>query len=44
MKLLGFSSHEFLKIGLASVLFILAVKFIGPKTKVPAIAAVTERI
>jgi uncharacterized membrane protein YgaE (UPF0421/DUF939 family) len=44
MKLIGFSFHEFLKIGIAASLFILIAKWLGPKTKVPAIAATTERI
>lgn len=44
MRKIGFSAHEFVKIGLAASIFILLAKFLGPKTKVPAIAATTERL
>ena len=44
MKLLGFSSREFLRIGFAAAVFILFAKWLGPKTKVAAIAQTTERL
>ncbi len=44
MKLSGFSAREFLRIGFAAAIFILLAKWLGPKTKVPALAAVTERL
>ena len=44
MRLLGFSSREFLRIGFAAAVFILVAKWLGPKTNVPAIAATTERL
>jgi hypothetical protein len=44
MHLLGFSMSEFVKIGLAAALFILAMKWLVPKAGVPALTAATERI
>lgn len=44
MKLIGYSGREFLRIGFAAAVFILALKWLGPKTNVPAIAATTERL
>lgn len=44
MRLLGFSASEFLKIGFAAVVFILALKWLAPKTGVPALAATASRV
>jgi hypothetical protein len=44
MRILGFGGGEFLKIGLAAVLFILFAKWLAPKTGVPALAAVANRV
>jgi hypothetical protein len=44
MRLLGFSTGEFLKIGLAATLFILVAKWLAPKTGVPALTATVNRV
>jgi len=44
MHVLGMSFHQFLMVGLAAVIFILAIKWLGPKTGIPAIAGMVERI
>lgn len=44
MKLLGFSAREFLRIGFAAAVFFLIAKWLGPKTGVPALTAVTEKL
>ena len=44
MQILGFSFHQFLTIGLAATIFILVAKWLAPKTGVPAIGALANRI
>lgn len=44
MKLFGYTGREFLRIGLGAAVFILLAKWLGPKTRVPAIASATERL
>jgi len=44
LKLLGFSTREFLRIGFAAAVFILLAKWAGPKTRVAAITQATERL
>lgn len=44
MRLLGFSTGEFLKIGFAAALFILLAKWLAPKTGVPALSATANRL
>lgn len=44
MKLLGFSAREFLRIGFAAAVFFIAAKFLGAKSGVPALEAVTNRL
>lgn len=44
MKLFGYSAREFLRIGLASVVFILVAKWLVPKTNVPALTAAVEKV
>lgn len=44
MRLLGMSLHDFLKTGAAAVLFILLLKWLAPKTGVPAVASTAAAI
>jgi hypothetical protein len=44
MRLLGFSASEFVKIGLASMVFILVAKWLAPKTGVPALTTTVNRV
>lgn len=44
MRLFGYSSREFLRIGFAAAVFILVAKWLAPKTGVPALKQTVERI
>jgi hypothetical protein len=44
MKLLGYSSGEWLRVGLCASLFILVAKWLVPKAGVPALTQTVERI
>lgn len=44
MRILGFSVHQFLTIGLAASIFILGAKWIAPRTGVPALNAAASKI
>lgn len=44
MKMLGFSSGEWLRIGFAASLFILVAKWLVPKAGVPALTQTVDRI
>jgi hypothetical protein len=44
MKLLGYSGREFLRIGFAAAVFFLAVKWLAPKTGVPALNSAAQKL
>jgi len=44
MRLFGYSAREFLRIGFGAAVFILLAKWLGPKTMVPAVGQLTERL
>lgn len=44
MRLGGVTLHEFLKVGLMASVFILLAKYVGGKSKVPALQATTAAL
>jgi hypothetical protein len=44
MKVFGYSTREFFRIGLAAVVFILVLKWVAPKVNQPALTSTVEKI
>jgi hypothetical protein len=44
MRILGYSGREFLRIGLGAVVFILALKWLAPKTGIAALNATVDKV
>jgi hypothetical protein len=44
MRILGYSGREFLRIGLGAVVFILALKWLAPKTGITALNAAADKV
>lgn len=44
MRFLGYSGREFLRIGFAAAVFFLVVKWLAPKTGVPALNQAAEKL
>jgi hypothetical protein len=44
MKLFGYSSREFLRIGFAAAIFFLVAKWLVPKANVPALTQAVDKL